>query len=137
MFGYPIRYYSDTNTLIDVYNNHINKFNVKNIHGKTSYSTGIDIVFGHDVSQLEYKKFLKDKSEEFFTNIKSYNYNLDSCFEDLLDFLSYEEKFNLFVVGHSCSESDNQVFSRILSNDNLSEAYILYYKSGKNFLSQK
>lgn len=126
-----------TSTLGDLYINRINKFKIKHVHGSLNNLNNEPIIFGYDMSRSEYKKYLREKSIDFFKNIKLCIYKLYSNLEELDLFLSKRNYFNVFIFGHSCSNSDNQMLFKIFDNNSLNMVAPFYYKDVASFRKQR
>ncbi|MCL1947726.1 MAG: bacteriophage abortive infection AbiH family protein [Chitinivibrionia bacterium] len=82
------------------------------IHGEIKNNNN-PIIFGcdkHNISDTE--------SNEGLNNIKKYLYNNVDNYKNLNEFLNKGE-FEVFIMGHSCGESDRYILSKIFNHKNL------------------
>lgn len=123
-----------TDTLEKLYSNELTSFKINQVHGALGNLPENEIVFGHDISRQAYDEYISEgKHDKFFDNIKFLKYRLNSSLEDLNSFLDEFEPFNLFIIGHSCSISDKIMLETILSNPELNQVSIFYYKEPESY----
>lgn len=117
------------------YTNHLNKvltssnfhslenIRINNIHG-TLYR---DIIFGYgDEKDENFYKLEGINNSKYLHNIKSYYYQKDGEYRDLMKFLD-SKIFQVCIYGHSCSISDRVILSPILEHNNCNSIRIFYY----------
>ncbi|MCD0489671.1 bacteriophage abortive infection AbiH family protein [Pedobacter sp. MC2016-14] len=140
-FRDPFRSESPDNTLILNFNytSTIEKYvsvknvNVNYIHGKLNDKQN-PIIFGFgDELDGEYNKFELDTTKEIFRYIKSFWYFKTSNYHNLLRFIQ-SNKFQVYILGHSCGLSDRTMLNMIFEHENCISIKIHYYalKGGSN-----
>ncbi len=101
------------------------------LHGQLNDVESIVFGFGDEVHS-SYQE-MEDLDENlFFEHIKSFKYLQNEHYQDLMDFLE-NDKFEVFVMGHSLGLSDRTMLQAIFNSDNLEKVQLFYYeKDGKN-----
>jgi hypothetical protein len=115
------------------YNNTAEKLYVRqadvviNIHGELNRPSN-PIIFGYgDELDEEYKDIERTQDNDFLKNIKSIQYNNTANYSKLLGFLEYEP-YQVFIMGHSCGNSDRTLLNTIFENQNCISIKPFYYQ---------
>jgi hypothetical protein len=94
--------------------NHLNS-HILNIHGQIQNEKN-PIIFGYgDDTHIYYKELEIEDSPEPLKHIKSFHYPKTENYHTLLDFMS-SDKFEVFIVGHSCGLSDRTLLKTIFEH---------------------
>ena len=102
------------------------KGNVIQIHN--SLSNPEDMIFGYgDEHDEDYKKILNQNNNDFLINAKSVRYQESENYRNMLSFLE-SNKFQVFVLGHSCSTSDRTLLNTIFEHPNCVSIKPYYYR---------
>jgi len=106
---------------------YLNNQHVLNIHGELQ---NIDnpIIFGYSPSRKDYQKLLEKNHPAYVENVKEFEYN-NIGQQDELDniMLRYNDKYDLFIMGHSCDLCDGEVLNYIFTSDSIENIYIFYH----------
>lgn len=103
-------------TLADMYFPYNDLFRVNHIHGMLSEPEGI--IFGYGDEMDENYKRMADKNEnEYLRNIKSIKYLETSNYRNLLEFIE-SDSFQIFIMGHSCGNSDRTMLNTLFEHEN-------------------
>jgi len=116
----------EANESVNVYLNYI--------HGELGSDN--QLVFGYgDETDEYYEKIENLKDNEFLKHMKSFAYLQSSNYRKLFQFLDQEnlpveerEKFNVYILGHSCGVSDRLLFTHILEHPLLNSVKLYYYQ---------
>ncbi|MCT4251117.1 hypothetical protein HZP37_08445 [Elizabethkingia anophelis] len=104
------------------------------IHGKIEDKNNpINFGFGDEMDD-NYKALEKTGDNKYLENIKSFMYLNNSNYKKLLNWIN-SEKFQVFVMGHSCGLSDRTMLNTIFEHHNCRSIKVFYHKkeSGDNF----
>lgn len=125
-----------TKTIVPyLYNYDESKPSLINIHGELFSKTN-PIIFGFgDEIDSNYDKIEKMNDNRLFSFIKSFMYFQTTNYYDLLRFIE-SEKFQLFIIGHSCGLSDRTMLNYICESDNCESIKLFYYKNRENYIAQ-
>ncbi len=86
------------------------------IHG--DLNTPQNIIFGYgDELDDDYKQILKYDNNEFLKNIKSVKYLETNNYRSLLSFIE-DAPYQIFIMGHSCGNSDRTLLNTIFEHKN-------------------
>ena len=103
------------------------KDSINYIHGQLENKCN-PIVFGFgDEYDSKYKEFELSRNNDLFRHIKSFAYLKTKNYHDLIRFLM-KDKFQVFIVGHSCGLSDRTMFREIFSHENCRSIKVFYYE---------
>ena len=69
---------------------------------------------------------------DLLTHMKSHQYLRTSNHSKLLEFIS-NEKYEVYIVGHSCGLSDRVLLNRIIDSDQCERVKIYYYENFENY----
>lgn len=93
------------------------------IHGKLD-----DMNFGFGDEMDNDYKLIEDLNEnEFLKNLKSFKYLQNSNYKDLLDYID-SDKFQVYIMGHSCGLSDRTLLNTIFEHDNCRSIKVFYHQ---------
>jgi hypothetical protein len=122
---------------IDKYLNHAKKHGedrvfgkVKNIqiHGRLNdISNRINFGFGDEMDD-DYKIIENLDDNEYLKNFKSFQYLQNSNYKDLLDFVESDQKFQVYIMGHSCGLSDRTMLNTIFEHPNCRSIKVFYHE---------
>jgi len=101
---------------------------VNYIHGKLEDKSN-PIIFGYgDEIDDRYAEIEKLNKNDFLKHMKSFAYLQTSNYKHLFEFLDKKnEKFDVFIMGHSCGLSDRLLFTHIFEHPNFNSVKIYYY----------
>lgn len=114
------------------------KDTINYIHGKLE-DVNNPIIFGFgDEHDSNYQQFELSRNNDVFRHIKSFGYFKTVNYHNLIRFLTLD-KFQVFVVGHSCGLSDRTMFREIFSHENCRSIKIFYHQraDGSNDFTEK
>jgi hypothetical protein len=117
-----------TKTAENLYlSNEEKNYKVINIHGELN-STQNPIIFGYgDELDDDYKKIEKLQDNDFLENIKSIQYHKTRNYRELLTFIE-SEPYQVFVMGHSCGNSDRTLLNTLFEHENCISLKVFYRK---------
>ena len=97
------------------------------IHGELKNEKN-PIIFGYGNEDNDiYKEINKKNCDDFFKNIKSFKYLDFSNYEKLKDFVN-SAKYQIYIWGHSCGNSDGTLLKELFEDDNCVSIKPFYYK---------
>jgi hypothetical protein len=123
-------------TTIENYQQHFGEnLDINYIHGHINKSTS-PIIFGYgDETDEYYEKIENLKDNEFLKHMKSFGYLQTPNYKELFGFLDQEqlaenkrEKFDVYIMGHSCGVSDRLLFTHIFEHPLLNSVQLYYYE---------
>ena len=101
-----------------------------NIHGELN-SENNPIIFGYgDELDDDYKKIEKLQNNDFLENIKSIQYHQTRNYKKLLNFIA-SGPYQIFIMGHSCGNSDRTLLNTLFEHDNCLSIKVFYYQIDK------
>jgi hypothetical protein len=96
------------------------------IHGELKDENN-PIIFGYGNENTEiYKEIEKINRNEFLENMKSFKYSNVSKYNDLMLFVK-SAKYQIYIWGHSCGNSDGTLLKELFENDNCVSIKPFYY----------
>lgn len=118
-----------TNTAEKLYTKE-GRYEVINIHGELNNKNN-PIIFGYgDELDDDYKTIEKLQDNEFLENIKSINYHKTRNYRRLLDFI-HSGLFQVYVMGHSCGNSDRTLLNTLFEHENCASVKVFYHQTGE------
>lgn len=111
----------------------INAKEVINIHGELNNENN-PIIFGYgDELDDNYKLIEKLQNNDFLENIKSIRYHKTRNYRSLLEFIALGP-YQIFIMGHSCGNSDRTLLNTLFEHDNCLSIKVFYrqYDDGKD-----
>lgn len=101
------------------------------IHGEiNSKENKINFGFGDEMDDF-YKEIENIGDNEYLKNFKSFQYSNTKNYHDLLRYID-SEKFQVYILGHSCGLSDRLLLNTIFEHENCRSIKIYYYKKDRN-----
>lgn len=101
------------------------------IHGELNNEEN-PIIFGFgDEMDDDYNEIEKINNNEFLNYIKSINYLRTDNYKKLLRFIE-ADIFQVFIMGHSCGNSDRTMLNTIFEHDNCGSIKVFYYKPSED-----
>jgi len=101
------------------------------IHGEIR-SSGNPILFGYgDEIGDEYKNIESRNDNNYLENMKSINYFKTDNYNRLLRFAESDD-YEIFVMGHSCGNSDRTLLNTLFANSGCLSIRIFYYQRNNN-----
>lgn len=105
-------------------------FSVNHIHG--SLSNPKQMIFGYgDEMDKDFQKLEDENENELLKNSKSVKYLETDHYRRLLEFIE-GGAFQVYIMGHSCGNSDRTLLNTIFEHENCISIKLFYYKWGKN-----
>lgn len=102
-------------------------YEVINIHGELNNKNNL-IIFGYgDELDDDYKTIEKLQDNEFLENIKSINYHKTRNYQRLLGFI-HSGLFQVYVMGHSCGNSDRTLLNTLFEHENCASIKVFYHQ---------
>jgi len=97
------------------------------IHGRLKDSEN-QINFGFGDEMDDHYKLIENKDDnEYLKNIKSFQYLQNSNYREMLDFID-GEKFQVYIMGHSCGLSDRILLNKIFEHHNCRSIKVFYHQ---------
>jgi hypothetical protein len=86
------------------------------------------IIFGYgDELDEDYQKILKNGENRLLENIKSIKYGETYNYKRLLNFIELDD-YQIFVMGHSCGNSDRTLLNTLFEHKNCHSIKIFYHE---------
>lgn len=119
-------------------NNNFNFSNKKSIekkyihiHGTLDEKDENSIIFGFgDELDDDYKVIEKLDDNEYLENIKSIKYLENDNYKKLLEYLN-SDKYQIFIFGHSCGNSDRTLLNTLFEHKNCVSVKPFYYQKSQ------
>lgn len=92
------------------------------------------MIFGYgDELDNEYKRIEELQDNDFLENMKSINYHRTRNYRRLLELIE-SGLYQIFVMGHSCGNSDRTLLNTLFEHDNCAAIKVYYWqkKDGTN-----
>ena len=116
-----------TNTAQKLYLDEENNNEIINIHGEL-YNKANPMIFGYgDELDNTYKKIEELQDNNFLENIKSINYHETRNYRRLLEFIE-SGIYQVFIMGHSCGNSDRTLLNTLFEHDNCASIKVYYWQ---------
>ncbi|WP_270289220.1 AbiH family protein [Bacteroides thetaiotaomicron] len=116
-----------TNTAQKLYLDEENDNEIINIHGEL-YNKANPMIFGYgDELDNTYKKIEELQDNDFLENIKSINYHETRNYRRLLEFIE-SGIYQVFIMGHSCGNSDRTLLNTLFEHDNCASIKVYYWQ---------
>lgn len=97
------------------------------IHGSLNDKENpLNFGFGDEMDD-DYKTIENINDNEYLKNFKSFQYLQNSYYSDLLKYID-GEKFQVYIMGHSCGLSDRTLLNTIFEHKNCRSIKIFYYQ---------
>ncbi|MBF4470790.1 AbiH family protein [Flavobacterium sp. HJJ] len=99
------------------------------IHGEIGNIIENKINFGFgDEMDDDYKTIENLDDNEYLKNFKSFQYLQNSNYKQLLDFVESDQKFQVYIMGHSCGLSDRTMLNTIFEHPNCRSIKVFYHQ---------
>lgn len=107
------------------------RFKVNHIHGDLQNLD--EMIFGYGNEDDKFYKTLLNSPSEFTTQLKFIRYSYDERYREISEFLN-QDTFQVYIMGHSCGESDHSLLNRLFEHKNCVSIKPFYHKmdSGDN-----
>ena len=107
---------------------HYGKVENLQIHGRLNDNTSNRVNFGFgDEMDDDYKAIENLDDNEYLRNFKSFQYLQNSNYKTLLDFID-SEKYQVFIMGHSCGLSDRTLLNTVFEHNNCRSIKVFYHQ---------
>jgi len=100
---------------------------IKHIHGDLENSDSVIFGYGDELDR-DYKELSRLNNNELLRNIKSIKYLESSNYRSILSFIGWE-KFQIYIMGHSCGNSDRTLLNTLFEHENCASIKPFYHKS--------
>ncbi|MGQ7945717.1 AbiH family protein [Flavobacterium sp. WC2509] len=98
------------------------------IHGKLNAPINkVNFGFGDEMDD-DYKLIENIDDNEYLRNFKSFQYLQNSNYKSLLDFVESDQKFQVYIMGHSCGLSDRTMLNTIFEHPNCISIKVFYHQ---------
>ncbi len=119
-----------TNTLDEYLKSLVSKVKpeINFIHGILANKTDNKINFGFgDEMDEDYKLIENLDDNEYLKNFKSFQYLQNQNYKHLLDFID-SEKFQVYIMGHSCGLSDRTLLNTVFEHNNCRSIKVFFHE---------
>ncbi|MEO8235930.1 MAG: AbiH family protein [Flavobacterium sp.] len=101
---------------------------INSIHGSLEnvLENKLNFGFGDEMDE-DYKVIENLNDNEYLKNFKSFQYLQNSNYSDLLRFID-SEKFQIYVMGHSCGLSDRTLLNTVFEHNNCRSIKVFYHE---------
>ena len=96
------------------------------IHGNLSKPESVIFGYGDELDE-NHKTIVNKNDNEYLRNIKSVKYLESSNYRHLLEFIE-SSPFQIFIMGHSCGNSDRTLLNTLFEHPNCVSIKSFYYK---------
>ena len=110
----------------DLYSNKYN-IDINHIHGDLKHPESVIFGYGDELDR-DYKDLARLNDNEYLRNIKSIKYLESSNYRSILSFIGWE-KFQIYIMGHSCGNSDRTLMNTLFEHENCASIKPFYYQS--------
>jgi hypothetical protein len=94
------------------------------------------IVFGYgDYTSQEYSALEVADNDELLINIKSHSYQQTDNYDRILEYID-SRKYDVAIVGHSCSLSDKTLLKTIFENQHCQKIKAFQFKEGDSAIEE-
>jgi hypothetical protein len=98
------------------------------IHGRLNdFNNRINFGFGDEMDD-DYKAIENLDDNEYLRNFKSFQYLQNSNYKQLLDFVEGDQKFQVYIMGHSCGLSDRTMLNTVFEHPNCRSIKVFYHQ---------
>ena len=113
-------------TTADAYLPNSERFVVNHIHGELNKPESVIFGYGDEIDE-RYKIMSEKNNNEYLRNIKSIKYLESPNYRNLLEFME-SAPYQVFVIGHSCGNSDRTLLNTLFEHKNCVSIKPFYYK---------
>ena len=119
-------------TTADAYLPNSDRFVLNHIHGELNKPGSVIFGYGDEIDE-RYKIMSEKNDNEYLQNIKSIKYLESPNYRNLLEFME-SAPYQVFVIGHSCGNSDRTLLNNLFEHKNCVSIKPFYYirKDGTN-----
>ena len=110
----------------DLYSNKYN-IDINHIHGDLEHPDSVIFGYGDELDR-DYKDLARLNNNELLRNIKSIKYLESSNYRSILSFIGWD-KFQIYIMGHSCGNSDRTLMNTLFEHENCASIKPFYYQS--------
>ena len=116
----------------DLYLSKGSNIKINHIHGDLEHPDSVIFGYGDELDR-DYKELARLNNNEYLRNIKSIKYLESSNYRDALSFVEWD-KFQIYIMGHSCGNSDRTLMNTLFEHKNCASIKPFYYqgKDGKD-----
>lgn len=105
----------------------MNLYNLNEIHGRLEDERNlINFGFGDEMDK-HYQEIEEKDDNEYLKNIKSFQYLHTPNYKRLLDLID-NDKFQVYIMGHSCGLSDRTLLNTIFEHENCCSIKIFFHE---------
>ena len=101
-------------------------FRINHIHGDLKSLNSMIFGYGDELDDC-YKEISNKNDNEYLRNVKSIKYLEASNYRELLQFID-SEPYQIYVMGHSCGNSDRTLLNTLFEHKNCVSVKPFYYK---------
>ena len=112
-------------TTADAYLPNSERFVVNHIHGELNKPESVIFGYGDEIDE-RYKIMSEKNNNEYLRNIKSIKYLESPNYRNLLEFME-SAPYQVFVIGHSCGNSDRTLLNTLFEHKNCVSIKPFYY----------
>lgn len=103
-----------------------NKISTIHIHGTINEPQSMIFGYGDELDE-DFRKLLKTNDNDLIANIKSIRYLETDNYRRLLEFIEFAP-YQIFIMGHSCGNSDRTLLNTLFEHKNCASIKIFYHK---------
>jgi len=104
---------------------------INHIHGEVG-NTDNPIIFGYgDEIGKDYAVLEEVKNNDLLENVKSIRYLDTENYKKLLEYLE-SDKYQIFIMGHSCGNSDRTLLNTLFEHENCVSIKVFYYQESQD-----
>ena len=111
----------------DLYLPNSDHFKINHIHGTLEHPNSVIFGYGDELDR-DYKDVSRLNDNEYLRNIKSIKYLESKNYHDVLSFIG-RDKFQIYIMGHSCGNSDRTLMNTLFEHENCASIKPFYYQS--------
>ena len=111
----------------DLYLSNKKKIKIKHIHGDLKHPESVIFGYGDELDR-DYKDLARLNDNEYLRNIKSIKYLESKNYHEVLSFIGWD-KFQIYIMGHSCGNSDRTLLNTLFEHKNCTSIKPFYYQS--------
>lgn len=109
-------------------------FNAVNIHGSVD-NVSENLVFGIGDEQNDfYNQIEMNCGDNWLKSAKSFDYLKNEKYRDLVNFIESGQKYDIYVLGHSCSTTDRTLLNMVFDNKNCSSISVVHHDGLKSYM---
>ena len=105
-------------------------FKINHIHGTLADKNSIIFGYGDELDK-NYHALKETNENEYLKNMKSVRYLESENYRKLLEFID-SDSFQIYIMGHSCGNSDRTLLNTLFEHDNCVSIKPFYYQIDEN-----